>query len=164
METNLDKIEVGSLDWHRMLDKFSSRFDQSLKNAEVNLEGKRVKIPDEATDQICELCGKPMVIKLGKFGKFLACSGFPECTNTRRLVTETPGKCPFCGKKVLQKKTQKGKKYFGCEDNPNCKFMTWDTPTQETCPNCSSSLFRKGGAKGKLVCHKQGCGYEKDLV
>lgn len=164
METNLDKIEVGSLDWHRMLDKFYSRFDQSLKTAEVNLEGKRVKIPDEATDQICELCGKPMVIKLGKFGKFLACSGFPECTNTRRLVTETPGKCPFCGKKVLQKKTQKGKKYFGCEDNPNCKFMTWDTPTQETCPNCSSSLFRKGGAKGKLVCHKQGCGYEKDLA
>ncbi len=164
METNLDKIEVGTLDWHKMLDKFYTRFDQSLKSAEVNLEGKRVRIPDEATDQVCELCGKPMVIKLGKFGKFLACSGFPQCTNTRRLVTETPGKCPFCGKKVLQKKTQKGKKYFGCEDNPNCKFMTWDTPTSETCPNCSSSLFRKGGAKGKLVCHKQGCGYEKDLV
>ncbi len=164
METNLDKIEVGTLDWHKMLDKFYTRFDQSLKSAEVNLEGKRVRIPDEATDQVCELCGKPMVIKLGKFGKFLACSGFPQCTNTRRLVTETPGKCPFCGKKVLQKKTQKGKKYFGCEDNPNCKFMTWDTPTSENCPNCSSSLFRKGGAKGKLVCHKQGCGYEKDLV
>ncbi len=164
METSLDKVEMGSLDWRKMLDKFYSRFSNSLKEAEVNLEGKRVKIPDEATDQICELCGKPMVIKLGKFGKFLACSGFPECTNTKRLVTETPGKCPYCGKKVLQKKTQKGKKYFGCEDNPNCKFMTWDMPTSEVCPNCSSSLFRKGGAKGKLVCHKQGCGYEKDLA
>lgn len=164
METSLDKVEMGSLDWRKMLGEFYSRFSDSLSEAEVNLEGKRVKIPDEATDQICELCGKPMVIKLGKFGKFLACSGFPECTNTKRLVTETPGKCPFCGKKVLQKKTQKGKKYFGCEDNPNCKFMTWDMPTSEVCPNCSSSLFRKGGTKGKLVCHKQGCGYEKDLV
>ncbi len=164
METGLDSIEVGTLDWHKMLDRFYSRFSQSLSEAEVNLEGKRVKIPDEATDRICEVCGKPMVIKLGKYGKFLACSGFPECTNTQRLVTETPGKCPYCGKKVLQKKTQKGKKYFGCEDNPNCKFMTWDMPTSESCPNCSSSLFRKGGAKGKLVCHKQGCGYEKDLA
>ncbi len=163
METSLDKVEMGSLDWRKMLDKFYFRFSNSLSQAEVDLEGKRVKIPDEATDQVCELCGKPMVIKLGKFGKFLACSGFPECTNTKRLVTETPGKCPYCGKKVLQKKTQKGKKYFGCEDNPNCKFMTWDMPTSEVCPNCSSSLFRKGGAKGKLVCHKQGCGYEKDL-
>lgn len=164
METGLDSIEVGSLDWRKMLDGFYSRFSESLSEAEVNLEGKRVKIPDEATDQVCELCGKPMVIKLGKYGKFLACSGFPECTNTKRLVTETPGKCPYCGKKVLQKKTQKGKKYFGCEDNPNCRFMTWDMPTQEICPNCSSSLFRKGGAKGRLVCHKQGCGYEKDLA
>ena len=164
MESGLDSIEIGSLDWRRMLEGFYSRFAQSLSEAEVNLEGKRVKIPDEATDQVCELCGKPMVIKLGRYGKFLACSGFPECTNTKRLVTETPGKCPYCGKKVLQKKTQKGKKYFGCEDNPNCKFMTWDMPTQEVCPNCSSSLFRKGGAKGKLVCHKQSCGYEKDLA
>ncbi|MBQ8623648.1 MAG: type I DNA topoisomerase [Oscillospiraceae bacterium] len=164
METGLDSIEVGKLDWRKMLGGFYSRFEKSLTTAEVDLEGKRIKIPDEATDQICELCGKPMVIKLGKYGKFLACSGFPQCTNTKRLVTETPGKCPFCGKKVLQKKTQKGKKYFGCEDNPNCKFMTWDTPTSEICPNCSSSLFRKGGAKGKLVCHRQGCGYEKDLA
>ena len=127
------------------------------------MEGKRVKIPDEATDIICEKCGKPMVIKIGKFGKFLACTGFPECKNTRRIVLETPGKCPICGKKIIQKKTRTSKKYFGCEDNPTCKFMTWDVPTAEVCPNCGCTLFNKGGAHGKLVCHKEGCGYERDV-
>ena len=163
MESELDEIELGKRDWRDTLKEFYDGFDESLKKAEINLEGKRVKVPDEKTDQVCEICGKPMVIKLGRYGKFLACSGFPECTNTKRLVTETPGKCPYCGKRVLQKKTQKGKKYFGCEDNPGCKFMTWDTPTAEVCPKCSSTLFRKGGSKGKLVCYKPGCGYEKDL-
>ena len=163
MESELDEIELGKRDWRDTLKEFYDGFDESLKKAEINLEGKRVKVPDEKTDQVCEICGKPMVIKLGRYGKFLACSGFPECTNTKKLVTETPGKCPYCGKRVLQKKTQKGKKYFGCEDNPGCKFMTWDTPTAEVCPKCSSTLFRKGGSKGKLVCYKPDCGYEKDL-
>lgn len=164
MEEELDNIESGDTQWTTVLGSFYKGFDKTLKQAETDLEGKRVKIPDEATDIICDQCGKPMVIKLGKFGKFLACTGFPECTNTKRIVTETPGKCPYCGKKILQKKTSKGKKYFGCEDNPNCKFMTWDMPTKENCPECGSSLFRKGGAKGKLVCHKQGCGYERDIT
>lgn len=163
MEEELDNIEAGNAGWTNVLGEFYDGFDKTLKQAETDLEGKRVKIPDEPTDIVCDLCGKPMVIKLGKYGKFLACSGFPECTNTKRIVTETPGKCPYCGKKILQKKTPKGKKYFGCEDNPNCKFMTWDTPTAEHCPTCGSSLFHKGGAKGKLVCHKPECGYEKDL-
>ncbi len=163
MESQLDEIELGHRDWRETLSDFYTDFDKSLKKAEENFEGKRVKIPDEKTDQVCEVCGKPMVIKIGKYGKFLACTGFPECTNTKRLVTETVGKCPYCGKKILQKKTQKGKKYFGCEDNPRCSFMTWDTPTAELCPKCSSTLFQKGGAKGKLVCHKKDCGYEKDL-
>lgn len=163
MESKLDGIELGNNDWRDTLKVFYDDFDKSLKTAEENMEGKRVRIPDEKTDIICELCGKPMVIKLGKYGKFLACSGFPECRNTKRIVTETPGKCPYCGKKVLQKKTQKGKKYFGCEDNPNCSFMTWDTPTAEVCPKCGSTLFQKGGQKGRLLCHKKDCGYERDL-
>lgn len=164
MESELDNIESGDSEWTNVLGEFYDDFDKTLKQAESDLEGKRVKIPDEPTDIICDQCGKPMVIKLGKFGKFLACTGFPECKNTKKIVTETPGKCPYCGKKILQKKTAKGsKKYFGCEDNPNCKFMTWDTPTADLCPTCGSSLFRKGGAKGKLVCHKPDCGYEKDL-
>ncbi len=164
MESNLDDIELGKADWRETLGEFYNGFDKSLKQAEIDLDGKRVKVPDEPTDQICELCGKPMVIKIGKYGKFLACSGFPECKNTKTLVIEAPGKCPYCGKKILQKKTQKGKKYFGCEDNPKCEFMTWDTPTNEVCPKCGSTLFQKGGAKtGKLLCHQRNCDYEKDL-
>lgn len=163
MENDLDKIELGEKDWVSVLDGFYKGFEKTLKAAEEDMEGKRVKIPDEATDIICEKCGKPMVIKIGKFGKFLACTGFPECKNTRRIVLETPGKCPICGKKIIQKKTRTSKKYFGCEDNPTCKFMTWDVPTAEVCPNCGCTLFNKGGAHGKLVCHKEGCGYERDV-
>ncbi len=163
MESQLDEIELGHCDWRDILKGFYDDFDKTLKQAEINMEGKRVRIPDEKTDIICEQCGKPMVIKLGRYGKFLACSGFPECTNTKKIITETPGKCPYCGKRVLQKKTQRGKKFFGCEDNPSCKFMTWDTPTDKTCPNCGSTLFQKGVRNGKLICHKNGCGYERDL-
>ena len=163
METNLDKIENGKKGWVKTLDEFYKDFDSELSVAEEAMDGKRVKVPDEETDQVCELCGKPMVIKIGRFGKFLACSGFPDCTNTKRIVTETGADCPYCGKKVLLKKSKKGKKYYGCEDNPTCGFMTWDIPTEQKCPNCGSSLFQKGGKNGKLVCHKVGCGYEKDL-
>nr|MCR5815719.1 topoisomerase DNA-binding C4 zinc finger domain-containing protein [Ruminococcus sp.] len=163
METNLDKIENGKKGWVKTLDEFYKDFDSELSVAEEAMDGKRVKVPDEETDQVCEICGKPMVIKIGRFGKFLACSGFPECTNTKRIVTETGADCPYCGKKVLLKKSKKGKKYYGCEDNPTCGFMTWDIPSDKKCPTCGSSLFQKGGKNGKLVCHKVGCGYEKDL-
>ena len=142
---------------------FYDEFDKELSEAEEAMDGKRVRVPDEATDQTCEICGKPMVIKIGRFGKFLACSGFPDCTNTKRIVQETGGLCPLCGKKVLLKKSKKGKKYYGCEDNPNCGFMTWDLPTEEKCPNCGSTLFQKGGKNGKLICHKENCGYERNL-
>lgn len=164
MEDDLDKIELGEKDWQEVLSGFYDGFEKSLEQAERDMEGKRVKIPDEATDVICEQCGRPMVIKIGKYGKFLACTGFPECKNTKRIVQETPGKCPVCGKRIIQKKTVKGKKYYGCEDNPRCGFMTWDIPTVEICPNCGSTLFNKGGAHGRLVCHKEGCGYERDAA
>ncbi|MCC8043777.1 MAG: type I DNA topoisomerase [Oscillospiraceae bacterium] len=159
MEANLDKVETGDKDWVEILSEFYTDFDATLKKAEVTMEGKRIKVPDEETDEICEVCGKPMVIKLGRFGKFLACTGFPDCTNTKKIVKDTGGICPKCGKKVLQKKSKKGKKYFGCEDNPTCDFMTWDTPTSDKCPKCNdgTTLFKKGG---KLFCLKEGCGYE----
>lgn len=163
MENNLDAVEEGKKDWIKTLGEFYKGFEKSLDEAEKEMEGKRVKIPDEETDQVCEICGKPMVIKIGRFGKFLACSGFPDCTNTKAIVHETGGLCPYCGKKVLQKKSKKGKKFFGCEGNPDCQFMTWDTPTKEKCPRCGSSLFQKGGKNGKLVCHKTNCGYERSL-
>ena len=163
MENNLDEVENGKKSWVKTLEEFYGDFDDELKEAETAMDGKRIKVPDEETDQVCELCGKPMVIKIGRYGKFMACSGSPECTNTKKIVQETGGFCPFCGKKVLLKKSKKGKKYYGCEDNPNCSFMTWDLPTEEQCPKCGSTLFQKGGKNGKLICHKEGCGYERDL-
>ncbi|MBQ7069812.1 MAG: type I DNA topoisomerase [Ruminococcus sp.] len=163
MENSLDAIESGKKSWTKTLHDFYGEFDKELVKAEEDMDGKRVKVPDEATDEVCELCGKPMVIKIGRFGKFMACSGFPDCRNTKRIVTETGGNCPFCGKRVLLKKSKRGKKYYGCEDNPNCSFMTWDVPTEEKCPKCSSTLFRKGGKNGILICHKPDCGYERPL-
>jgi len=159
METSLDEVENGKKNWVEVLDGFYGDFSKSLDKAEQELEGKRIKVPDEQTDQMCEICGKPMVIKVGKFGKFMACSGFPECTNTKTIVIDSGGICPLCGKKVLKKKSKRGKIFYGCEDNPECKFMTWDLPTKKKCPNCGSTLFQKGGKNGSLVCHKEGCGY-----
>ncbi len=163
MEQSLDDIESGKTEWVKTLKKFYKEFDSELTKAETEMEGKRVKVPDEATDEVCEVCGKPMVIKIGRYGKFMACSGFPECTNTRRIVQETGGNCPYCGKRVLLKKSKKGKKYYGCEDNPQCSFMTWDLPTEEKCPTCGSTLFQKGGKNGILICHKPDCGYQRSL-
>ncbi len=159
MESDLDEIEVGKKNWVDTLSDFYKDFSDTLSKAETAMDGKRIKVPDEETDEVCDVCGKPMVIKIGRFGKFLACSGFPECTNTKRIVKDTGGVCPKCHKKVLQKKSKKGKKYFGCEDNPNCDFMTWDTPVSDKCPKCNdgTTLFKKGG---KMFCLKEGCGYE----
>ena len=163
MEKSLDDIESGKIGWVKTLQKFYKEFDSELGTAEKEMEGKRVKVPDETTDEVCEVCGKPMVIKIGRFGKFMACSGFPDCKNTKRIVQETGGDCPFCGKRVLLKKSKKGKKYYGCENNPECSFMTWDIPTEEKCPRCGSTLFQKGGKNGILICHKQDCGYQRSL-
>lgn len=163
MENDLDKVEMGKTDWVSTLKNFYEDFDKTLGKAEKEMEGTRVKVPDEETDVVCELCGRKMVIKIGRFGKFLACPGFPECKNTKKIVTETGGICPACGKKVLEKKSKTGKKYFGCEDNPKCSFMTWDEPLKEQCPKCSGSLFKKRGKMGKIYCGKEDCDYERGL-
>lgn len=163
METSLDEVESGKKDWVSVMEGFYSDFSKTLENAELELDGKRIKVPDETTNEICELCGKPMVIKLGKYGKFMACSGFPDCKNTKAIVIDSGGICPLCGKKVLKKKSKRGKVYYGCEDNPECKFMTWDLPTDKKCPDCGSTLFQKGGKNGSLVCHKEGCGYIRSV-
>ena len=111
---------------------------------------------------IFEKCGRYMVVKMGRYGKFLACPGYPECANTKRIVQDTNATCPICGKRVLAKKSKKGKAYFGCEDNPNCSFMTWDKPLAEKCPQCGSSLFKKNVRGGEIHCLKEGCGYVKE--
>ena len=158
MEKNLDKIESGKADWHKTVDDFYQGFAASLEQAEKNMEGKKVKVPDEPSSEVCDLCGRPMVIKVGKYGKFLACSGFPECRGTKRLVKDTGGVCPKCGKgRMLERKSAKGRIYYGCERYPDCDFMTWDTPVPTKCEKCGSTLFRKGS---KLYCAKEGCGFE----
>ena len=163
MEKELDDVEEGEESYTHMLSQFYTPFMDSLAKAEKNMDGTRVKVPDEETDVICELCGRKMVIKTGRFGKFLACPGFPECRNTKKIVQETGGVCPVCGGKVLAKKSQKGRGYYGCEHNPTCGFMTWDKPLEETCPKCGSTLFRKAGRGGLIHCLKEGCGYSRPL-
>ena len=161
MEQELDEVEAGKTEWVGMMHHFYDDFTDMLQSAEKNMEGTKMKIPDEETDIVCELCGRKMVVRHGKYGKFLACPGFPECKNTKTLQQETPGSCPRCGKKVLAKKSKTGRTYYGCEDNPACGFMTWDIPLEEKCPRCGSSLFKTTGRVKMIHCLKEGCGYEK---
>lgn len=163
MESSLDEVEKGSKDWVQTLHEFYEGFAADLQKAEEAMEGKRVKVPDEETDMICENCGRNMVIKFGRYGKFLACPGFPECKNAKQLVFESDGCCPRCGKKMLLKKSKKGRSFYGCEGFPDCSFMTWNVPTAEKCPDCGKTLFNKGGKSGKLICENEGCGYEREL-
>lgn len=160
MENDLDHIEDGECKWEDTLSAFYNGFAQTLKLAEEELGDVYMKVPDEVTDIKCELCGRNMVIKVGRFGKFLACPGYPECKNTKPILQETGAFCPVCGSRVMQKKSKNGKTYFGCENNPKCAFMTWDIPLADTCPKCGGSLFKKqrGGLK---YCPKEGCGWQE---
>ena len=161
MEGDLDRVENGEDDWVKTLGTFYDDFDSTLKTAEKQMEGVRVKVPDEETEEVCELCGRKMVIKSGRFGKFLACPGYPECKNTKKIVQKTGGFCPKCGGEMLTKKSKKGRSFYGCANFPNCDFMTWDKPLPDKCPKCGASLFKKAGRNGGIVCHKEGCGYER---
>lgn len=164
MEKNLDTVENGDAEWRDVIDKFYKDFDKMLTNAEKEMEGTKIKVPDEETDEICELCGKKMVIKIGRFGKFLACPGFPECKNAKPIVKATEGLCPKCGSRMLIRKSKKGRIYYGCEKSPECDFMSWDEPIAEVCPECGKTLFKKGGKAGILHCAGEGCGFEKPYV
>ena len=161
MEKKLDVVENGQADWVQTVDEFYQGFAQSLEKAEKDMEGKKVKVADIPTDEICEKCGRPMVIKSGRYGKFVACSGFPECRNAHPLVKDTGGLCPVCGGHMLLRKSAKGRVYYGCGNYPTCNFMTWDEPVTERCPQCNSTLFKR---KGQLICLKEGCGFTKEAA
>lgn len=161
MESNLDEVENGKKDWIALLDEFYKPFDRTLNDAEEKLKGQKIKVPVEETDIICENCGKKMVIKYGRNGKFIACPGYPECKNTKSITVETDGICPKCGSKVVAKKTRKKKTYYGCEKHPKCDFMTWDIPLKDKCPNCDNTLFKVKFRGGKVHCLKEDCGYER---
>ena len=149
MESRLDQVEEGKQNWVDLLSDFYKDFETELKDAETALEGVRLKVPEEETDEVCELCGRKMVIKTGRFGKFLACPGFPECKFTKPLVERMPGRCPKCGSGLLKRRSKRGFAYYACEQGAQCGFMTWDVPTAEDCPVCGQTLFKRSG-KGRM--------------
>ena len=149
MESRLDAVEEGQQHWKALLAEFYEGFRKELEEAETALEGVRLKVPEEETDEICEVCGRNMVIKMGRFGKFLACPGFPDCRNTKALVERMPGRCPKCGSGMLKRKSKKGYAYYACEKGAECGFMSWDVPTAEDCPECGFTMFKKSG-KGRM--------------
>ena len=162
-ETKLDDVEEGSKKWADLLKDFYGPFADTLKEAESKIG--QIDIPDEVTDIKCEKCGRFMVIKNGRFGKFLACPGFPECRNARPILEEAGVACPKCSGKVLFKKTRKGRRYLGCENNPTCSFMTWDMPSGENCPECGNFMVKKySGKKVTLKCSNEGCNFTKEGV
>lgn len=164
MEDKLDGVESGEVDYRKMLGQFYDGFAAELKQAEIDLDKKRIKVPDEESDVVCELCGRKMVIKSGRFGKFLACPGYPECKNTKPLSEDAGAPCPVCGARLLKKKSKSGYYYYGCEKNPTCPFMTWDKPTPQKCPKCGGVLYRHyTKEEKKILCHVPGCGYFEEL-
>lgn len=160
MEEDLDKIDSGEKNYIDMIRRYYDEFEKPLEQAKKEMQGVKIKLKEEETDEICEKCGRNMVVKVGRFGKFLACPGYPECKNTKPLVYKTKAKCPECGGDVIEKKTKKGVSFFGCSNYPNCNFMTWDAPSEEVCPHCGKSLFKRKG--NILYCpDTEGCGFTK---
>ena len=158
MEDLLDGVEAGKQDWKAVLADFYKGFHQEMLDAEKALEGTRLKVPEEVSQEICEVCGRNMVVRVGRFGKFLACPGFPECTNTKPIVEKMPGRCPKCGSTILKRKSKKGYAYYGCERGADCGFMTWDVPTAEDCPVCGQTMFKKSGkGRNKPFCINEQC-------
>ena len=158
LETDLDMVGEGKEDYIRMLHSFYDDFEVNLQKVKKEMEGVKIQLQEDITDIPCEKCGRMMVIKSGRFGKFLACPGYPDCKTTKPYVVETNARCPVCGGKVMSKKSKKGYTFFGCETWPGCNFMTWDKPTDEICPQCGKSLFK--GKGGMLSCLDEKCGYK----
>ena len=154
LESLLDCVEDGTVQWKTVVRNFYPDLEHAIENAQKELE--EIKIEDEVTDVICDECGRNMVIKYGPHGKFLACPGFPECRNTKPYLEKINVPCPNCGKDVVIRKTKKGRKYYGCEGNPECDFMSWQKPSKESCPECGGVMLEKGA---KLVCSDEKCGY-----
>jgi len=149
MEQKLDDVEAGKQNWRALLAEFYQEFHAEMENAEAALDGKRIKIPDEVSDELCDICGRNMVVKVGRFGKFLACPGFPTCKCTKPIVEKMPGRCPKCGSTILKRTSKRGFAYYACEQGTSCGFMTWDVPVAEDCPSCGQTMFKKSG-KGRM--------------
>lgn len=162
MENELDSVEEGSLSWVKLLEDFYPPFAENLEEAKKKIE--KITIKDEVSDVVCEKCGRMMVYKLSKTGKFLACPGYPECKNTKTIRHETGGKCPKCNGEILMRRSRRGKEYYACEFMPRCDFIAWDRPVAgRQCPKCGSTLLQKNGRGKKIFCAREGCGYEEKV-
>ena len=161
MERGLDHVEDGKADWVQTLDAFYQDFSKMLAEAENNLSGERIRVPEQETDVVCEQCGRKMVIKSGRYGKFLACPGYPDCKNTKPLIEKTAGVCPKCGGEIIAKKSKSNRKFFGCSNYPKCDFVTWNEPTDKICPACGKTLFKTKGKSAGLVCLNEACGHKE---
>ena len=159
MEDRLDDIEVKGIDWHEVVRDFYAILEKELAIADKEIE--KIEQVDEVTDEICELCGKHFVIKHGRFGEFMACSGYPDCKNTKPIVQKIDVKCPSCGKDIIARKSRKGRIFYGCSGYPNCKQVYWNKPIDEKCPECGALMIEKGGKKAQIVCSDSKCGYKK---
>ena len=158
METKLDDVEAGQRKWKEVLAEFYTDFHQEIVDAEKALEGVRLKVPEEETEELCDVCGRKMVVKTGRFGKFLACPGWPECKSTKPIVERMPGRCPLCGSTILKRKSKRGYPYYACEKGTECGFMSWDVPTEHDCPSCGQTLFKKAGrGRMKPFCINEKC-------
>ena len=164
MEEKLDEVEHGQEEWVELLDEFYSDFDKTLKKAKEEMEGVKLQLKEDQTDIICDKCGRQMVVKVGRYGKFIACPGYPECKNVLKFVEKTGVKCPKCNGDVIVKHTKKKRVFYGCSNYPECDFVSWNEPVNERCPQCGGILFKKKGKKPKLYCATEGCGFEKEFV
>ena len=161
VESNLDKVQSGEADWVETLRDFYGDFEKTLKKAKDEMQGVKIQLKEDETDIICEKCGRKMVIKTGRYGKFIACPGYPECQNIKKLVQENGADCPKCEGKVVVRKSKRGRVFYGCSRYPECHFVSWDEPTLEKCPRCGKTLLRKKGKTPKLYCITENCGYER---
>ncbi|MEE1061609.1 MAG: type I DNA topoisomerase [Ruminococcus sp.] len=163
MEENLDEVEKGQEEWVQVLDNFYGDFDKTLKKAKEDMEGVKLQLKEDVTDFICENCGRNMVVKVGRFGKFIACPGYPECKTVKKFVEKTGVACPKCGGDVIIKRTKSKRIFYGCSNYPECDFVSWNEPSNEKCPQCGDILFKKKGKKPVLFCSHEGCGYQKTM-
>lgn len=159
MEEELDSVENGDVQWDELLAEFYSDFEQTLKDAKSEMEGVKLKLKEDETDIVCEKCGRKMVVKVGRYGKFIACPGYPDCKNIKKYVEKTGTVCPKCGGDIIVKHTKTKRIFYGCSNYPECDFVSWNEPTNEKCPQCGEVLYKKKGKKPTLFCAKEGCGY-----
>ena len=157
LENELDKVSDGEMEWQKLIENFYELFDKTLTSAEDELKNTKIKVPDEVTEELCPNCGKNLVIRSGRFGKFMACPGYPECKFTKAIVVDTGVPCPKCSGNIIQKKSKTGKIFYGCDNYPNCNYMNWDEPLKTKCEICGSNLFRKSGKRRIIYCPNPDC-------